>query len=322
MKAKYLVKGIVKSIPGIEFLYKFHKSTGGTCSARYCYSVWLRHLSYAYQNGIHAVPEKVAELGPGDSLGTGLAALISGAKKYYALDIVDYSNTAEENLKIFDELVVLFKEKTPIPGPQEFPLVKPLLDNYDFPAHIFNDEQLAYLLSDERILQIRNAIKQLGKDNTANADTIITYVVPWFGKTVIEENCLDMIFSQAVLQHIDDLEQTFTSMYKWLKPGGLISHEIDFGSMGSSDTWYGHWEYSNLEWDIVRGRKKFYINREPLSTYIALLKKYHFELLYQSKTAKQPISNRKKLAKRFHNLSDEDLNTATALVQAKKIPLS
>ena len=112
MKAKYLLKGIIKSIPGIEHIYNFHKHTGGSCNARYCYVVWLTHLTYAFQNGVTKIPKHIVELGPGDTLGTGFAALITGADKYYALDIVRYTNV-EESLKIFDELVLLFKNSIP-----------------------------------------------------------------------------------------------------------------------------------------------------------------------------------------------------------------
>ena len=36
----------------------------------------------------------------------------------------------KKNNKIFDELVTLFKENTAIPGDEEFPRVKPNLDNW------------------------------------------------------------------------------------------------------------------------------------------------------------------------------------------------
>ena len=74
MKVKHLIKGVVKSLPGIDIVYNFHQNTGGTDSVRYCYSVWLRHLVLAYENGYKKIPERVAELGPGDSLGIGLSA--------------------------------------------------------------------------------------------------------------------------------------------------------------------------------------------------------------------------------------------------------
>ena len=52
----------------------------------------------------------VAELGPGDSLGTGIAALLSGVEKYYALDVKPYFNNAI-NLEMFDRLLELFQRR-------------------------------------------------------------------------------------------------------------------------------------------------------------------------------------------------------------------
>ena len=318
MKTKYLLKGIVKSIPGIEYIYNFHKNTGGSCNARYCYAVWLTHLSYAFQNGTTEIPKHVVELGPGDSLGTGLASLITGAEKYYALDIVRYTN-AEESLKIFDELVLLFKNKTPIPSEVEFPLIRPLLNNYDFPHYLLDENKLQYLLSDERIDSIRNAIKTIEIVNEQDTDEMISFIVPWLGNNVIENNSIDMIFSQAVLQHIDQLELTYNYMYQWLKPNGIISHEIDFKSMGSADTWDGHWAYSDIEWMIVKGRKLFYINREGYSTHKQLLQNNQFEVLFESKSYEPPTLHKNKIAKRFKSLSEDDLQTTNTFFQATKL---
>ena len=104
MKIRPLLTGIASYVPG---LYKFSstaRGTGGTNSARYCYSVWLRHLFMAKLNGLTTHPDVIAELGPGDSLGIGLAALLSGANKYYAFDAVQYA-TNKRNFEIFYELV-------------------------------------------------------------------------------------------------------------------------------------------------------------------------------------------------------------------------
>lgn len=74
LKPLALLKRIATFIPGIERLAC--RYSGGTISARYCYFVWLRHLVKAYENGLKTRFNRVAELGPGDSLGVGLAAMI------------------------------------------------------------------------------------------------------------------------------------------------------------------------------------------------------------------------------------------------------
>ena len=93
-----IVKGTFKHIPGIKNILS--QRTGGTIESRYCYSIWMRHLMHwnIYNDN---VPEIVAELGPGDSLGTGLCSLLSGSKQLYALDVIKYWDN-QRNLKIFE----------------------------------------------------------------------------------------------------------------------------------------------------------------------------------------------------------------------------
>ena len=60
---KKLAIGAATYLPGKRNLWI--ASTGGTTSARYCYSVWLRHMKKAAQAGLNTNPKVVAELGPG-----------------------------------------------------------------------------------------------------------------------------------------------------------------------------------------------------------------------------------------------------------------
>ena len=48
------------------------------------------------------------------SLGIGLAALLSGVERYIALDVIQYASDAQ-NLRIFEGLIALFKDRAPIP---------------------------------------------------------------------------------------------------------------------------------------------------------------------------------------------------------------
>jgi len=78
-------------------------TTVGTDSARYCYSVWLRHLVTLDQYGFRVKRALIGELGPGDSIGTSLAALLSGATQYIGLDVVPFS-VETDVIRIYDEL--------------------------------------------------------------------------------------------------------------------------------------------------------------------------------------------------------------------------
>ena len=131
---------------------------GMAASIRYCYATWLHHLVHARKRGLNDIPEVVVELGPGSSLGVGLAALICGSSKYYALDIVEHAQS-DGNLRIFDELVDLFQRRERIPDGNEFPRLKGWLDTFDFPAHVLDETRLHKALEPKRLERIRESIK-------------------------------------------------------------------------------------------------------------------------------------------------------------------
>jgi len=269
----------------------------------------------AYRNGLSTQPEAVTELGPGDSLGIGLASMISGVNKYYAFDVVEYASN-KENIKIFDELVDLFRKREKIPDETEFPQVKPYLESCEFPNHILTDERLDEALKEDRIESIRNALLNLG--GGSSNDIQILYCVPWFDSSVVKEESIDMIYSQAVLEHVDDLPHTYEVLHRWLKPGGFMSHEIDFKCHGTAREWNGHLAYSDFEWRLIRGKRQFLLNRQPCSTYIHLLQKFGFKVLCEIKTKEASGIQRKRLASRFKKISDEDLTTSSVFIQAVK----
>ena len=127
---------------------------------------------------------------------------------------------------------------------------------------------------------------------------------------------MDMIYSQAVLEHVDDLTGAYRAMRRWLKPAGYMSHQIDFKSHGTADEWNGHWAYSDLMWAVIRGRRPYLLNREPHSSHIAILEREGFTIRCD-KTVKT-CSNlaRDALAQRFRSISDDDLTTSGAFIQA------
>ena len=309
-----MLKGIATYLPGItRFVQKRSGSTEGANLGRYCYSVWLRHLVMAHNNGFIEHPKVVAELGPGDSLGIGLAALISGADKYYALDVVEFANN-ESNINIFDDLVELFLNRSPIPDNTEFPRLKPLIDSYEFPKHILNGNYMETILSKDRLAKIRGAIIPVSDDEPDQNP--IKYIVPWDDDKVILNDSVDMIISQAVLEHINDLEGSYIAMHKWLNPNGFMSHEIDFKSHGISTSWNGHWTYSNFIWKLIVGNRKYLLNRHPYSVHINFLENSGFKIIYDSKNYRESSIKQKHLAKRFKEMSDDDLTTSEVFIQA------
>jgi SAM-dependent methyltransferase len=308
MRLKKIVQGLATYLPITKFI---QRRTGGSDDARYCYSVWLRHLTNARRAGLPTDPKIVAELGPGDSLGIGLAALLSGAEQYYAFDVREFANN-ERNARIFDTLCELFAARAPIPDSNEYPEARPRLDDYGFPHQLLTDERLSRSLDPERLASIRASIADRSDRSK------VRYVVPWHDFQGLPAESVDMVYSQAVLEHVDDLPATYTAIHRWLKRGGTMSHQIDFRSHGTAEGWNGHWTYSDLTWRIMRGKRPYLINRAPCSTHLRLIREAGFEILTTVPARSDSAVPRTSLAPRFRGLSDDDLTTSGLFVQARK----
>lgn len=310
---KAVSKGLLSFLPGIDLLRR--REGGGANSARYCYSVWLRHLTIARRRGMQQIPRVIAELGPGDSLGIGLAALLSGSECYQAFDVVHFIRH-DQNLFMLEELLALFRSRSPIPDEHEFPKLYPQLDNYAFPDEILTDQIMRDALSSERVALIRDALDRLSR---GEKQTMIYYSVPWNNSDIVQTESVDMIISQAVLEHVDKLCDAYASMYRWLRPGGFISHEIDFKSHGTAQNWNGHWCYGNIVWRMIRGNRPYLLNREPCCTHVDFARESGFSMIL---VLRQHLSGgflRGQLPPRFSNVAADDLTTGSAYLLACKV---
>lgn len=306
-KLSHMVKGALTWLPMLNAWRSRRAATGGSDSPRYCYSVWLRHLVTLNSYGFRIAGAHVGELGPGDSIGIGLAALLSGAARYVGLDIVPFS--AKANLEtILDELAQLYSRGERIPDNGEFPLIRPRLDSYEFPSHLINVSDCA-----ARANAIREELKA-----GPNGSRVIKYQAPWTSPSDVALASLDLIFSQAVLEHVDSLPETYQAMSAWLKPGGYASHVIDFSAHYLSPHWNGHWAYSDREWRLVRGRREFLLNREPLSVHLSCAEKACFEVLLLGRDYEAAGVCRTTLSQRFRSLDPEDFRTRGARLILRK----
>jgi hypothetical protein len=306
-KTPHIAKGLLTRVPVLDRWRRRRATTGGSDSARYCYSVWLRHLSILGSSGFRVAGAQVGELGPGDSIGTGLAALLSGAKGYVGLDIVPFAAKTDVGT-IFEELVQMYVNYEAIPDDKEFPGVRPRLDSYAFPHHLVDCSFLA--------AEVERIKRKVSTDLTKSG--LISYRVPWNSPDVITRSSLDLIFSQAVLEHVDALDETYAAMSAWLKRGGYASHVIDFRAHHLSSFWNGHWAYGDLEWRLVRGRREFLLNREPLSTHLDCAQKSGLEVIQILRDYDDHGLPQHFLAPRFQQLTAEDSRTRGVILVLRK----
>jgi len=295
------VFGALTFIPGV---YKWRASklgSGGSYSARYCYTIWMRHIILAQKSKLNHYPDVVAELGPGDSLGVGIMALLLGSNKYIACDVVEFTSV-KKNLLILEQLLEMLHNRESIPDDIEFPKVVPKLDDYSFPCEVYPDDYMRLNLLEDRVDKIRSSIISQNK--------MIEYNPTWTEKSI------DMIISQAVLEHVDDLESTYEVQKNWLNKDGFISHSIDFKSHGYAPTWDGHWGISNWRWFLLRGNRPYMINRQPLSKHISIIEKHNFKLIKVDNYFKDSTFSIKKFK---IVISENDRNISDSFIQANSI---
>ena len=93
--------------------------TGGTSEAAYCLFVWHHHQGFIRKHFPDFRPSHVLEFGPGDTVGVGLSALMSGAQTYTGVDAHRYLNldlTRQHADEIHDLLLAHQAQgKTPAP---------------------------------------------------------------------------------------------------------------------------------------------------------------------------------------------------------------
>lgn len=313
LNLRELIKGGLTYIPFMRRLLQSREETGGTGSARYCYSVWLRHLVQARAAGCDPDPKVIAELGPGDSLGIGLAGLLSGADRYFGLDVVRFADF-KRNLRIFDELVELFRCRAPIPGAEEFPHVLPGLDDYAFPDFLDQD-RMERALDPSRLAQLRRELEGDGSGTGGH----IAYFAPWNRPDVVRRGSVDMVFSQAVLEHVEVLPATYKALALWLKPSGFMTHTIDFKAHHTSGVWNGHWAYNRALWTLIKGKRVFLLNRKPRSAHLRLLADSGFDVVHEAAFRRSDGLPAGRLAKGFRDFSTEDAGTAGTFLIARPL---
>ena len=313
-----LVLGGLKSF--LPLPERAYTGTGGTDEARYCYTVWLRHLSSLQRVGVTLPFDRVVELGPGDSIGVGLAALLTGADHYVGLDALPHANVSR-SLEILEGLISLFNRRSRLPGDDVFPGVYPKLDSYEYPAVLLSDSTMRSGSSTERLTAIREAVATM--NTTTDQDAIVRYSGSWHSSSVVASGSADLVVGQGVLQDMDDqhaddlLSRGFATMRDWLRPGGTMTHQIELACPGM-EHWNGHWAMSPLEWRLVRGRRPYFKNGAPMSRYLKLAADAGFEVLMVQPVRDDSGLQRNGVATRYKRLPDEDYRTRAMYMIAKR----
>ncbi|MFH1744262.1 MAG: methyltransferase domain-containing protein [bacterium] len=164
-------------------------------SLQYIDTVFLDYLTYSGTTLENLQRKRLLELGPGDNLGVAMMFLVAGAEQVVCVDKFHAARDSECERRIYSAL----RESLNEPEKQALDRVVRL------------DEGIS--VNPNRLLCIHGK----GIEEAANT---------------LEPASFDLIFSRAVLEHVYNIDASFSAMDRLLAPGGRMVHKIDFRDHG------------------------------------------------------------------------------------------
>lgn len=212
------------------------------------------------------------EYGPGDLPGVAALMIARGADKVYCVDRFPLVNLSEKNGRVLGHLI------DGCQGAERDRLVG-CLKNKNDPQAGFDPRRIEYLVRPGGLSGLINAV--------------------------------DLVFSRAVLEHVNDLDATFKDMVIAMRPDASAVHLVDLRSHGlHKSNPLDFLEWSSGLWSVMYSQKGV-PNRWRVDRYRSLVADLPIELLLLEATKLAAIEHvaavRPRLADPFRGVSDEDL---------------
>jgi SAM-dependent methyltransferase len=276
---KLVIKIMLSWIPNKEVFFRrfgIMCKLGNMMKPEYSLQVFISHLKGSNFNPKNKV---ILEIGPGDSISTGIIAWSMGAKKSI---LIDNANYAIKDIKKYKKLIRILNNSG-------YKKAKKLEE-----CNNFNE-----LLQTADIVYLNKGLDSLRELESNSIDFCFSQAV------------LEHIF-------LKDFKDYISELYRVLKPSGLCSHEVDFKdhlgkSLNSLRFSTVIWE-SNLF-----KRSGFYTNRLRCYQLKNIFQISGFDILkiQLTKWKKIPIK-RRWLFKDFKNMGEVELLTKEMYILCKK----
>ncbi len=307
VKMKPLIKGVGSFL--LSNLRSTHQNSG-SISANHCYNLFMRHANGLAPHLRGVMPQTMVEIGPGSSLGVGFTALLCGVAKYFALDLQEHRST-DHDREVLKSICDLIQKES------DFSEVN---DSGDilFPAPPSRE---IWKIFENHVMESRllDMTQKIDEDLASRSGQYIKYIAPWTDKAVLAPDSVDWIMTHSVLEHVDDLDETYRAMSRWLKSGGYTTHLIDFSSHLLTKNWNGHWSIDPTTWTLLRGRRPYLINRFWRSHHIAAMQRCGFEVLSESTYRREDGLSRNALRHPYSTMPVGDEFIAMSFIVARKV---
>lgn len=240
-----------------RFIIRLRKPTGtGNCyvdgdvsaSAAYSRSVHEKYLRFlqAQDSASFLQGKTILEIGPGDSLGVAFLFLANGAEQVICID--------------------------------RFPLLQDMHKNTQV-AKLFLKE-----LPEQQGKCFLNSISFDGKENVVWDNSRLRYCCSRKGAIPVQDKKVDLVVSNAVLEHVSKLDELFCELSRITKPGALMVHAADLGPHQLNlNNPLDFLLMPEWLWQLMTSQRGA-PNRARKSYYENILKKYSFEILQMEVT--------------------------------------
>lgn len=318
MEVLPLIKGLLSLLLPAEYLWLGGEAAvtefwGKGSSAAYYYGVWLKHLTLSMEAGM-GFPRAMAEIGPGDSLGVGIAALLSGVSTYHAFDVM-FVDSPDADVAMVPTLAAIMAGGTLRPK-KGWPDYDHLLEGGSLPPEILARLPSRASLTANLIAEIVSKLKEPVDSSEGLKRSWRTGEPP--GGTNGMDGSYDFLMSHSVLEYVSDLDSCFARCRSMLRSGGWMSHQIDLTSLGITTHWNGHLAYPDRLWRIACGRRRFVPNRKLASDYIRSAEANGFHVVKTFVLESERLPTNVAPSPQFKERTPQDLSTRGLFVIAQK----
>lgn len=217
--------------------------------------------------------KQLLEYGPGDVPGVALLMIAHGAERVTCVDRFALVSMTQKNADILLDLLWHLDNSARARAAECF--IQP-----GKPFSGFNPERIRYLIQPDGLSKLKSEV--------------------------------DLVFSRAVLEHVNDLDATFADMARALKDGGILLHQVDLKSHGlhrRNPLDFLTWPPALWAW---MHSHKGVPNRWRVDRYRDAMRRSGFEtlLLLPTDVVEASVVHevRPHLASPFRSLSDDDLS--------------